>query len=324
MERLAIVSPCYNEEEMLPISIPKFIAFLDELKNKGKIDKESYVLLVNDGSKDGTWELMTKWHRDNPYIRCINLSHNRGHQNALLAGMFTAARDADMIATLDCDLQDDYTKIEDMVDEYYKGFDIVYGVRSSRKTDTFFKRTTARSFYKFMDRMGVETVYDHADFRLMSKRTVLDLENYTETNVFLRALIPQMGYKSTVVTYERIAREAGESKYPLKKMISFAFDGITSFSVKPIDYIIGLGIAAIVICFAAAVYALISYFMGNVEHGWTSLILSIWFLGGIQLLCIGIIGEYIGKIYKEVKRRPKFTVETYLSPESDSADDSKM
>lgn len=312
MDCLAICCPCYNEEDMLPISIPKLSDYLNALKDKQLISKDSYVLLIDDGSKDKTWDIIESAHSQNEYIRGVKLARNRGHQNALLAGLFSAVKDADVTVSLDCDLQDDYTKIEDMMREYYNGCDIVYGVRSSRKTDTFFKRTTAQGFYKFMESMGVETIYNHADYRLMSKRAVLELEKYEETNVYIRGIIPQLGYKTATVEYERAKREAGESKYPLKKMIALAVDGITSFSVKPISYIITLGFIVLIICLAAAIYAFVSYFNGNVENGWTSLILSIWFLGGVQLVSIGIIGEYIGKIYKEVKRRPKFNIETYL------------
>jgi len=313
MDVLAIVVPCYNEEEMLPISLPKLCEFLDKLIDLGKISKDSYLLMVNDGSKDRTWEVLEKWHNDEPRVRAIKLARNTGHQNALLSGLFTAKEDADMIVSIDADLQDDYTKIEEMVDFYHDGCDIVYGVRSSRESDTFFKRFTAQSYYKFIEMMGVETVYNHADFRLMSKRAVEKLSEYKESNVYLRGMVPLIGYKTATVSYERTVREAGESKYPLKKMLGLAFDGITSFSTKPISFIVGLGIAVLVISFLAAIYAFASYISGYVEEGWTSLILSIWFLGGVQLISIGIIGEYIGKIYKEVKRRPKYNIEKYLS-----------
>lgn len=313
MERLAIVVPCYNEQEMLPISIPRLIGVLEDLVSKNKIDSSSYLLFINDGSKDNTWDILESEHQKDFRIRAIKLARNRGHQNALLSGLFTAAKDADITVSIDADLQDDISKIEEMVDLYHDGCEIVYGVRGDRKTDSAFKRTTAEGFYKFMKLMGVETVYNHADYRLMSKKALEELAKYEETNVYLRGLVPLIGYKTGTVTYDRTAREAGESKYPLSKMLSLAFEGITSFSVKPISMIITLGVAVLFICFVAAIYAFVSYFTGNVEDGWTSLILSIWFLGGVQLVCIGIIGEYIGKIYKEVKRRPKYNIETYLS-----------
>ena len=317
MDRLAIVIPCYNEEEMLPISLPRLTEFLSALVSRDKISKDSYLLLVDDGSKDKTWDQLKEWHEKSDMVRALKLARNTGHQNALFSGMLTASKDADMIVSIDADLQDDYTKIEEMVDFYHEGCDIVYGVRSKRDSDSFFKRFTAESYYKLLNRMGVDCVYNHADFRLMSRRAVEQLAKYEEVNLYLRGIVPLIGYKSAVVEYERTKREAGESKYPFKKMLALAFDGITSFSVKPINYILGLGIIVLFICFVAAVYAFVSYFSGNVTEGWTSLILSIWFLGGVQLICLGVIGEYIGKTYKEVKRRPKYNIETYLSDEKD-------
>ena len=317
MDRLAIVIPCYNEEEMLPISLPKLTEFLSALMSRDKISKDSYLLLVDDGSKDKTWDQLREWHEKSDMVRALKLARNTGHQNALFSGMLTASKDADMIVSIDADLQDDYTKIEEMVDFYHEGCDIVYGVRSKRDSDSFFKRFTAESYYKLLNKMGVDCVYNHADFRLMSRRAVEQLAKYEEVNLYLRGIVPLIGYKSAVVEYERTKREAGESKYPFKKMLALAFDGITSFSVKPINYILGLGIIVLFICFVAAVYAFVSYFSGNVTEGWTSLILSIWFLGGVQLICLGVIGEYIGKTYKEVKRRPKYNIETYLSDDKD-------
>lgn len=313
MDRLAIVVPCYNEEEMLPISIPKLQELLNSLKDKGKISSDSFILFVNDGSKDKTWDLLEKAYNENSDVFAIKLARNVGHQNALMAGLSCAGKIADMTISVDADLQDDITKMEDMVDAYHEGCDIVYGVRNSRKTDSFFKRFTAQSFYKLMNAMGVETVYNHADYRLMSKRAVLELDKYEETNVYLRGMIPLLGYKTKEVYYERSKREAGESKYPLKKMLALAFDGISSFSVKPINAIFTIGITVLVICLVAAVYAFISYFTGSVEKGWTSLILSIWFLGGVQLVSVGVIGMYIGKIYKEVKKRPKYNIDVFLN-----------
>lgn len=317
MDRLAVVIPCYNEEEMLPISIPKLKELLNLLKDAGKISKDSFLLFVNDGSKDKTWELLEQSHKDNDDVYAIKLARNVGHQNALLAGLSVAKDMADMTISIDADLQDDISKMEEMVDAYHEGCDIVYGVRNSRKTDSFFKRFTAQSFYKLMNLMGVETIYNHADYRLMSKRAVEELERYTESNVYLRGMIPLLGYKTSQVYYERSKREAGESKYPLKKMLGLAFDGISSFSVKPINMIVSVGFLVLLACFCAALYAFISYFHGNVERGWTSIILSIWFLGGVQLVSIGIIGMYIGKVYKEVKRRPKYNIDIVLSKDDE-------
>lgn len=312
MDVLYIVVPCYNEEEVLPLTIPEFKKTIVDLVTKGKISPLSRILFVNDGSKDKTWEILEKEHQEDEKVLALKLARNAGHQNALLAGLSVAKEKADIMVTIDADLQDDITKVEDMVDEYHNGCQIVYGVRDNRKSDSFFKRFTAQGFYKFMNRMGVETIYNHADYRLMSKIAVEELSKYTEVNVFLRGMVPLLGYKTTCVYYSRSKREAGESKYPLKKMLSFAFDGITSFSIKPINMIVGLGIFVLFVCILAAVYAFISYFTGNTDSGWTSLILSIWFIGGIQLLSIGVIGQYIGKIYKEVKRRPKYNIETVL------------
>lgn len=313
MDRLSIVIPSYNEEEVLPITIPELRKLLQMLIDKKKISPDSFMLFVNDGSKDRTWEILEEEHKKNNDVFAIKLARNAGHQNALLAGLSVACTMSDISVSVDADLQDDIYKIEDMVDEYHNGSEIVYGVRSSRKKDSFFKRFTAESFYKLMNAMGVESVYNHADYRLMSKKAIEQLMKYEESNVYLRGMIPLLGYKTSTVTYERGVRVAGESKYPLKKMLALAFDGITSFSVKPINLIISFGMFVLFVCFLAAIYAFISYFLGSVEKGWTSLILSIWFLGGVQLICIGIIGEYIGKIYKEVKRRPKFNIEVLLS-----------
>lgn len=312
MDVLYIVVPCYNEEEVLPLTIPEFKKTIVDLVTKGKISPLSRILFVNDGSKDKTWEILEKEHQEDEKVLALKLAKNAGHQNALLAGLSVAKEKADIMVTIDADLQDDITKVEDMVDAYHNGCQIVYGVRDNRKSDSFFKRFTAQGFYKFMNRMGVETIYNHADYRLMSKIAVEELSKYTEVNVFLRGMVPLLGYKTSCVYYSRSKREAGESKYPLKKMLSFAFDGITSFSIKPINMIVGLGIFVLFVCILAAVYAFISYFTGNTNSGWTSLILSIWFIGGIQLLSIGVIGQYIGKIYKEVKRRPKYNIETVL------------
>lgn len=313
MDRLAIVVPCYNEEEVLKIASEALREVLNKLIEKNKISKESYILFVNDGSKDRTWELIEEEHQIYPtQIFGVKLAGNVGHQFALTAGLITAMEMCDVTVSIDADLQDDVTVIEEMIDKYYEGNDIVYGVRKERKTDTFFKRVTAQGFYKIMAAMGVKTIYNHADFRLMSKRAVEHFAEYKESNLFLRGMMPLIGYQTANVYYDRKERVAGESKYPLKKMLALAFNGISSFSVKPISMIIGLGIFIIGISILAAIYALVSYFTGKVVPGWTSLILSIWFLGGIQLLAIGLIGQYIGKIYMEVKKRPRFNIEKVL------------
>lgn len=313
MDRLAIVVPCYNEEEVLHIAADALRAVLDDLVKKEKIAEDSFILFVNDGSKDRTWELIEEEHAAHPtQIRGVKLAGNVGHQFALTAGLITAKDLSDVTISIDADLQDDVAVIEQMIDKFHAGNDIVYGVRSDRSTDSFFKRFTAQSFYKVMALMGVKTVYNHADFRLMSRRAVEQFSQYKESNLFLRGMMPLIGYQTDSVYYERKERVAGESKYPLKKMLALAFNGITSFSIKPISLITGLGIIIIIGCVLAAVYALVSYFTGNVVPGWTSLILSIWFIGGVQLLAIGLVGQYIGKIYVEVKHRPRYNIEKVL------------
>lgn len=313
MDRLAIVVPCYNEEEVLKIASQALREVLDDLVKKEKISEDSFILFVNDGSKDRTWELIEEEHASYPVqVKGVKLAGNVGHQFALTAGLITAKDMADVTVSIDADLQDDVTVIEQMIDKFHEGSDIVYGVRSERKTDTFFKRFTAQSFYKIQAMMGVKTVYNHADFRLMSKRALEQFSKYTENNLYLRGVMPLIGYQTDSVYYERKERVAGESKYPLKKMLALAFDGITSFSIKPINLITGLGVIIIICCIFAAIYALISYFTGNVVQGWTSLILSIWFIGGVQLLSIGLVGQYIGKIYVEVKHRPRYNIEKVL------------
>lgn len=313
MDRLAIVVPCYNEEEVLKMASQALREVLDDLIKKEKISGDSFILFVNDGSKDRTWELIEEEHAAYPVsVKGVKLAGNVGHQFALTAGLITAKDMCDVTVSIDADLQDDVTVIEQMIDKFHEGNDIVYGVRSERKTDTFFKRFTAQSFYKVQAVMGVKTVYNHADFRLMSKRALEHFAEYKENNLYLRGVMPLIGYKTDNVYYERKERAAGESKYPLKKMLALAFDGITSFSVKPISLITGIGAAIVFVSILAAVYALISYFTGNVVQGWTSLILSIWFLGGVQLLSIGLVGQYIGKIYVEVKHRPRYNIEKVL------------
>ncbi len=312
MDKLYLVIPCYNEEEVLHETSSRLLIKMNTMIEKGLIHKESKILFVNDGSKDKTWSIIEELHNQNDMFSGVNLSRNKGHQNALLAGLMTAKEYADMTISLDADLQDDIDVIDKFVEEYYSGSDVVYGVRSSRETDTFFKRTTALGFYKFMNVLGVDVVYNHADYRLMSKRALEGLSEFKEANLFLRGIVPLIGYKFSVVEYERHERFAGESKYPLKKMLTFAWDGITSFSVKPIRIITSLGFFIFLISFIAIIYSLVSKFMGNAQAGWTSLTASIWMIGGIQLLSLGVIGEYIGKIYTETKRRPRFIIKDTL------------
>ena len=315
MDRLAVVVPCYNEEEVLPLCLTGLRQILSELIDEKKISHDSFMLFVNDGSKDRTWEILVKEQSASKDVCAVKLAKNVGHQNALLAGLSIAKDMADIIVSIDADLQDDVNVIRDMVDAFHRGKDIVYGVRSIRKKDSVFKRTTAQTYYRLMHIMGAETVYNHADYRLMSKRAVEQLFRYEERNIYLRGMVPLLGYETENVYYERHERAAGVSKYPLKKMLGLAIDGITSFSTKPLSMITVLGFIVLICCFFAAVYAFVSYFFGYVERGWTSMILSIWFLGGVQLLSIGIVGEYIGKIYKEVKRRPQYNIETCLKPD---------
>ena len=314
MDRLAIVVPCYNEEEVLSLASGALRDVLEDLIHKGKIADDSFILVVNDGSKDRTWELIEKEHADYPArVKGVKLAGNVGHQFALTAGLIVAKDMSDVTISIDADLQDDVDVIEEMVDKFHGGCDIVYGVRRERKTDTFFKRTSAQAFYKLMHLMGVKTVYNHADFRLMSGRAVEEFSKYKETNLFLRGMMPLIGYQTDKVYYDRKERAAGESKYPLKKMLALAFNGISSFSVKPISLILGVGLFIIFVSFFMLIYALFSYFSGHVVAGWTSLIVSVWFLGGLQLLAIGMVGLYIGKIYMEVKHRPRYNIEKILS-----------
>ncbi|MCI8736627.1 MAG: glycosyltransferase family 2 protein [Lachnospiraceae bacterium] len=315
MDRLALVVPCYNEEAVMKISSEALRGVLQDLIEKQKIAADSFVLFVDDGSKDKTWELIEEEHRLHSNVKGLKLAGNVGHQFALTAGLITAKDHSDVTVSIDADLQDDVNVIEEMIDKFHAGNDIVYGVRNDRSSDSFFKRFTAQGFYKMMAVMGVKTVYNHADFRLMSKRALEQFAKYRESNLFLRGMMPLIGYQTDCVYYERKERVAGESKYPLKKMLALAFNGISSFSVKPISLITALGVIIICMCFLAAVYALWSYFTGHVTAGWTSLILSIWFLGGVQLVSIGLIGQYIGKIYIEVKQRPRYNIETFLNEE---------
>lgn len=316
MDRLAIVVPCYNEEEVLKLASKALRDVLEDLVQKGKVAEDSFLLFVNDGSRDRTWELIEEEHAAYPVrVRGVKLAGNVGHQFALTAGLVTAKDMSDVTISIDADLQDDVDVIEEMVDKFHAGNDIVYGVRKERRTDTFFKRTSAQAFYKLMHLMGVKTVYNHADFRLMSRRAVEEFSKYKETNLFLRGMMPLIGYRTDSVYYDRKERAAGESKYPLKKMLALAFNGISSFSVKPISLILSLGLFVIFISVIMLIYALFSYFSGHVVAGWTSLIVSVWFLGGLQLLAIGMVGLYIGKIYMEVKQRPRYNIEKVLSGE---------
>lgn len=309
---LYLVIPCYNEQEVLHETAKRLLEKIHIMINKKIISDKSRIIFINDGSKDDTWNIIKELHKKNEYFGGINLSRNRGHQNALLAGLMTVKDEADMVISLDADLQDDIDVIDQFVEKYYEGNDIVYGVRCSRATDTFFKRTTALTFYKLMRGLGVDMVYNHADYRLMSKRSLEGLAKFKEVNLFLRGMVPLVGYKYTVVEYERHERFAGESKYPLKKMIAFALDGITSLSIKPIRLITGLGFTIFFISLLVLVYSIIVKLLGDTVSGWTSLSASIWMLGGIQLLCMGVVGEYIGKIYNETKQRPRFIISEKL------------
>lgn len=309
---LYLVIPCYNEEEVLHETAKQLLEKMNSMFERNMISRESRIMFVNDGSKDRTWEIIEELHAANPIYSGVKLSRNKGHQNALLAGLMTAREKADMTISLDADLQDDVNVIDQMVEKYYEGNDVVYGVRSARKTDTFFKKFTAQGFYKLMQAMGVDIVYNHADYRLMSRRALEGLSQFKEVNLFLRGIVPLIGYKSDVVTYERHERFAGESKYPLKKMLSFATDGITSFSIKPIRLITTCGFLIFMISLLMLAYFLVVHFMGRTVAGWTSTIVSIWAIGGLQLLAIGIVGEYIGKIYLETKERPKYLIEKVL------------
>lgn len=312
---LYLVIPCYNEEEVLPETTKRLKEKLTKLIEGGVISPKSKVMYVNDGSKDKTWELIQKFHKEEPLFTGITLSRNRGHQNALLAGLMTAKEYADVVISMDADLQDDIEAIDKMLEKYYEGKQVVYGVRSSRKKDSFFKRKTAEGFYKFMKAMGVDIVYNHADYRLASKRVLDELANYKEVNLFLRGMFPLIGFDCDVVYYERNKRFAGESKYPLKKMLNFAWDGITSFSVKPIRLVLNLGIIMFVLSMLVLIYCIVIKCLGKAIEGWTFIVCSIWLVSAIQMLAIGIIGEYIGKVYNETKARPRYIIATNLEEE---------
>lgn len=310
--KLAIVVPCYKEEEVLAETTRHLTEVMHALISKGMIASNSFILYVNDGSTDNTWPLIAELHRTNQFVCGVNLANNVGHQNALMAGLTIAKELCDAAISIDADLQDDVNVIAEMVEQYKEGFDIVYGVRKDRTADTFFKRTTALGFYKFMRVMGIQSVYNHADYRLMSKRAVEQLCCFRERNLFLRGIVPLIGYNTTSVYYDRAERFAGESKYPFSKMLNFAIDGITSFSVKPVRMILMMGVGFFLIALGVLVYILCSLFNGHTVPGWASLMLSVWFVGAVILISIGIVGEYIGKIYIEVKDRPRYNIETVL------------
>ena len=320
MSTVYFVIPCYNEEEVLPETVKRLTDKLERLIKDGKADEQSRMLFVDDGSRDDTWELIESYTKENPYAAGLKLSRNRGHQNALLAGLMTAKDHCDCAISLDADLQDDIEVIDQFIDKYNDGCEVVYGVRSSRKKDTAFKRGTAQSYYKFMKMLGVDIVYNHADYRLMGKRALEGLAEYKEVNLFLRGIVPLIGFRSDYVYYERAERFAGESKYPLKKMLKFAVDGITSFSVKPLKLISNLGMVICALSVIGLIYTLISWITGSSVAGWASIMCSIWFLGGLQMLCIGIVGTYVGKIYSEVKQRPRFIIEKLLLNKKEEKD----
>ena len=316
--KLMVVIPCYNEEEVLPETSRRLVIKMAALVEKGLIAQDSRVLLVDDGSHDRTWELITALNRDNPLFEGVKLSRNRGHQNALLAGLMTAKGRCDMCISMDADLQDDMDAMDRFIEKYEEGCEVVYGVRNKRETDTVFKRETALMFYRLMKGLGVDITYNHADYRLMSNRALEALSQFGEVNLFLRGLAPLVGFQSDIVTYDRSERFAGESKYPFKKMLAFAIDGITSFSVKPLRLITTVGLVIFVVSLLMLLYTLISWIGGHAVLGWTSTLASIWMIGGIQLLSLGVIGEYVGKIYNETKRRPRFIIDRYLNSRGDA------
>ena len=318
-DTLYIVVPCSNEEEVLPETARRLREKLEQLMGEGKISPQSRVLFVNDGSRDGTWSVIQGLHRDCPLFSGVDLSRNRGHQNALLAGLMTAKDRSDMVISMDADLQDDINAVDAMVDKFHEGCDIVYGVRSSRARDSFFKRTTAEGFYRVMNFLGAETVFNHADYRLMSRRALEGLAQFREVNLFLRGIVPLIGYNAGYVAYERGERFAGESKYPLKKMLSFALEGITSLSTKPIRYITLLGFLVFLVSILMLVYSVVRWAHGDTVIGWASVICSVWAIGGLILLSLGVIGEYIGKIYLETKGRPRFLIREVLEETDETA-----
>lgn len=305
---LYIIIPCYNEQEVLPITAPLFLKEITDLNEAGKISSESRILFVNDGSKDNTWNIIKELSEKDPHYLGICQSRNRGHQNAVLAGLMEAKDRCDITISIDCDGQDDINAMDGMVDAYLDGYDVVYGVRSKRDTDTFFKRFTAESFYKLLNAMGAEVVFNHADYRLMSSRVLQEFANFKEVNLFLRGMVPLVGFKSATVTYERHERIAGESHYPLSKMLALAFDGITSLSVKPIRFITGFGLIVAFTSFLGVLWAILQALLGHTVSGWASMTSIICFVSGVQLVCLGVIGEYVGKIYMETKHRPRYII----------------
>lgn len=305
---LNIIIPCYNEEKVLPMTSKLFLEELQSLVDSGRVSRDSRILFVNDGSTDSTWDIILKLSKENEHFAGISQSRNRGHQNAVLAGLMEVKDSCDITISIDCDGQDDIAAMTNMVDEYLNGCEVVYGVRSKRDTDTFFKRTTAQGFYRFLNAMGAEVVYNHADYRLISSRVLKELANFKEVNLFLRGMVPLVGFKSTSVYYERHERLAGESHYPLRKMLALAFDGITSLSIKPLSLITALGLVVSTVSFIGILYALIAYFCGNAVSGWASMVCIVCALGGIQLISLGVIGQYIGKIYMETKHRPRYII----------------
>ena len=310
---LYLVIPCYNEEEVLADTAGKLDKKMKELMAEGLIDVKSRIIFVNDGSMDLTWKIIEDLHNKDTLFGGINLTRNRGHQNALLAGLMTVKDDADIVISLDADLQDDINVFDEMLRKNNEGYDVIYGVRNDRKKDSFFKRHTAQMFYKLTNKLGGDLIYNHADFRLMSRRALEGLAQFEEVNLFLRGIVPLIGYPSTIVEYERKERLAGKSKYPLRKMMSFAIEGITSLSIKPMRFVTGMGIFVFLVSIAMMIYAFVSYFTGRVVAGWTSLLISVWAIGGMVLLGLGIVGSYIGKIYLETKKRPRYIVEKYIN-----------
>lgn len=317
---LYIVVPCYNEEAVLPETSSRMLELMKQMRNDGLVNDKSRIVFIDDGSKDKTWEIIDSLTRAHKEIAGIKLACNAGHQNALFGGLMTVKDECDCVISIDADLQDDINVIPEMVKKFMNGCDVVYGVRNNRDTDTFFKRTTAQGFYRLMQLMGVKMIYNHADYRLMSARSVAALSQFPERNLFLRGMVPLTGFRSDCVYYDRNERFAGESKYPLKKMLSFAFDGITSFSVSPIRMISALGAIVCIIAVIMGIYTIYEKIAGNTDAGWASLMMSIWFIGGVQLLSLGLIGEYIGKLYKESKRRPRYIIEAYVNS-SDSREE---
>ena len=311
-EKLYLVIPCYNEQEVLHETEHRLTVKLNQMISDGLISDESRMVFVDDGSKDSTWNIIKDMHEKNGLVLGIKSSRNRGHQNTLLAGLMTVKDECDMAISMDADLQDDIEVLDEFVKKYYDGSEIVYGVRSARKTDTFFKKFTAEGFYKVMKWMGADIVFNHADYRLMSSRALNELAKYKEVNLFLRGIVPMIGFKTDVVMYERHERFAGESKYPLKKMLAFAMDGITSLSIKPIRFITSLGVILFAFSVILLIYFIVGYFLGRTAPGWATIVVSIWGIGGLQLLAIGVIGEYIGKIYMETKERPRYIIEEFL------------